>query len=286
MYEIIIWIIVILLFIVCICLLIYIQYQTQLKVYGYKWITISNEEWNEWMSRYRVKNTTLNDRITIHSNRSRCCVVCYDDRKDEKFEIMRTRTQRYCNTLDYDFKYYEKYDANVPPYWIKIKIIYDIMMTNEYDYVMWIDSDACVHNYIAIPDIFKLGDENTFIVMAPDLPNSGLGSGREFNAGVWILKNNDIGKEFIADWLDLFETKLYKYWKRNGKKWTCHRYGIPCLWAGVSYEQGSGVHLMTDSKYQQGVLQLPYQAMQDIISNIYAFTLHFMGDKKEQILLL
>lgn len=233
-----------------------------------EWLVVDDDEWDDFIADSRSNTRTS-------SNKARCCVVCYEDRTKDEFKKTRRINQDYCDKMGYDFRYYTTYNAEYPPYWMKVKIIHDILMSGKYQYVMWIDSDACIVTPIPIERIFTLGDDNTFMVMTPDPPPHSC----EFNAGVWIVKNSTKGRNFMADWLNIYDRELHKYWSKSDDKWICRQYKIiPCRWGRGAYEQTTAVNAMIQPEYAPGILQLPHYAMQGHILNERAFSLHFMGN--------
>jgi hypothetical protein len=229
------------------------------------WTIVNLDSWKK-----NIKNFGMNQ-----IKPKRVAVVSYDDRKNNKDIItLKNINEKYCLKNGYDFLFFDSYspfDSTYPPYWIKVKILYDLSKSNLYDYLMWIDSDACVHNQnIKIENLFNFNHQGAFI-MAPDYPYPI----SKFNSGIWMVKNNEIGKKILKDWLLLYDNKTWK--KKNGK-WICSGF-----WAGESYEQGAGKKLLKNEKYSQYVIYLPGSTLQNFKPVSEAFTLHFVGRLKKYI---
>lgn len=223
--------------------------------------------------------------LTTYTSRARICVVCYDNRKNDDITKLKSINTTYCKKNGYDFKFYDKYnDENeYPQYWLKVKIMCDVLKSNKYDYVMWIDSDACFYNHnIRIENIFKCFGKNNIFVMSHDRETDGLSP---FNAGVWIVNNNHHGLDFMNDWLNKYNSKE---WTVHDKvKWVCKECadGVckECPWGGKSYEQGSCLDLLSSDKYISNILYVDSSILQEISPSEYTFVLHFYGPEKSKI---
>jgi len=197
---------------------------------------------------------------------SRVAVVCYDNRlNNSRIERLKQRNAQYCANHGYDFLFFSTHaqDNHMPPYWLKVQIVKEVLETNKYDYVMWIDSDACFWDAnIAIERIFKVfGLAYHFFVAGPDILDS-------FNAGVWIVKNCVTAKEFMIDWIQCYKPEK---WIRLKEKWKCLG-----LWAGKYFEQGAGKQLLKTDKYKYGLLWLN-GVLNCQIANVNTFVCHFYG---------
>ena len=266
--------IILILFIIVIIFLVMTSY----KVYkNDKWNYSSEEDWRRNKKKYyKIKN-------------KKCCLVSGDNRTSEDITLIKDLNQDYCDANGYDFIFYDKediddkYQHKYPPYWWKVAMVYDVMKRSDYDYVMWIDSDACVHDHEVRME--RVCPENMIFVMSSDidiykLPEKINFTG-EFNAGVWIVRNNNKGKRFMKDWLNMYQSDR---WYRKGDEWTCKYHVLPCMWAGTYYEQGSCYDLMHSSKYSPYILQLHYNILQGYRNpNEYSYTIHFCGDSKKYI---
>ncbi len=235
--------------------------------YNSKWKIINTQEWQ-----FYYPNFLSSSSIQSHA---KVAVVSYDNRENSDISKLRDINANYCKKRGYDFYFFNSrnpHDDQYPPYWLKVKLVYDVLLTQKYDIVMWIDSDACVHNHdICVEKIFAL-HPNACFVASPD-PQFYLS---KFNAGVWIVKNNDKGKEFLETWLAKYDRSK---WKKQGDVWNCKS----CAWAGMDYEQGSGLVLIWDDRFAPHVLHLPSCSMQEIQPEPHAFTLHFMAHLKKKI---
>jgi hypothetical protein len=210
--------------------------------------------------------------VNEEHKKPKVAVVCYDDRNTKNIIKLKDINEKYCKAMGYDFLFFTEYpeDDKYPPYWIKVKIVKDILMSDKYDYVMWIDSDACFCDHkFEIPWLFY--DSKTSFVMSSE---DGLFP-CDFNAGVWFVKNDDIGKEFMEEWIDGYNEKM---WWKTDKGWGCRG-----NWAGIYYEQGYGSSIMKQKKYKEHIKCFPWTAFQEIHDNSDAFVLHFYGDRKKRI---
>ena len=96
-------------------------------------------------------------------------------------------------------------------YWCKIHRVKEFLDSGNYDYVMWADSDTIIQDPILHP----------------------------VNAGVFLIKNSNIGKSFMNDCLAKLKSK--KGCIINGKE--------QGTWTGICYEQGV-MNLLIREKYK------------------------------------
>jgi hypothetical protein len=144
---------------------------------------------------------------------------------------------------DFDYKEY-------PPYWMKAFKIRELMNDINNDYIMWIDSDAILttnaHEIYNIID--KLKNQVFYISKDhPDWMSNGI------NAGVWIVKNNKLGRKFMDIWLEGYDKNK---WKFIDNKWTCGGSDInqkdinsSCPWSGYNFEQGYLNHIIENNDF-------------------------------------
>ena len=244
------------------------------------WTFLSERSWLSRRNQYKKKSNT------------KCCVISGDNRTSSDITLLKNINQKYCDRNNYTFLFFdqlklEKYEKDYPPYWWKVKMVYDTMLKSNYEYVMWLDSDACFHDHSirieSLPwknKIFIMAGDNEIFKISNNLNFTG-----EFNAGVWIVRNNHKGRCFMRDWLSFYHDRQKdQRWYRRGKEWVCRYYFLPCMWAGTYYEQGSCYELMHNSKYAPYILQLHYDILQGYKRpNKASYTIHFCGDTKKYI---
>jgi hypothetical protein len=138
----------------------------------------------------------------------------------------------YCDKWGYEYVRSSENDSGASPYWFKVFLVQKLILTNKYDYVFWMDSDTVINNFnIDLgKDILHLYNSDIFI--APDNIQFDVS-----NSGLFIVKNSEIGKQFLDDW-----TKEYLpiCEKGEGK--------LKGKWAMSCYEQGI-MNKLIDGKY-------------------------------------
>jgi hypothetical protein len=208
--------------------------------------------------------------------------------------------QRYAKTHNYTFRFLRRYppfDADHPPYWMKVKLVYDALLerkptpsdprepcasasfndrTDEYahEYVMWLDTDACVHNQsVSLAQLFATHAStlDTFLLFSPDQPEWE----SYMCAGVFIVRNTAIAREFFHDWLKCYDASKWSVDKDG--KWACEG-----EWAGPYYEQGSACILVQSAKYAKHVGRLPWFLLgnHNYKRPSRSFAMHFAGRYK------
>jgi hypothetical protein len=111
-------------------------------------------------------------------------------------------------------------------YWCKLFLAQEALKSNQYDYVIWLDSDT-----IIIDPNLDIGDiitsfQSDFLV-APDQ-----GGGGSINAGVLIFKNSPIALEMLEKMTNIFNSVEFQQ--------QCLRSDLTLngIWANTCYEQG------------------------------------------------
>jgi len=142
---------------------------------------------------------------------------------------------------------------HVPPYWQKVFELDNCMTDNpNIQYFMWLDSDAFLVNFTETKMLQFLEKYQYYsVIITRDMPPWDY---NEFNAGVFIVKNDDMGRRIMKDWKSKYNPKNWTY---TNSKWT-----TSSQWAGVDYEQGSFVeYILTNPKYANHIIQLPYYVL-------------------------
>jgi hypothetical protein len=122
-------------------------------------------------------------------------------------------------------------------YWCKIHRVKDFLDSGEYDYVMWADSDTIIPDLSKSLDVFISNVGEPDIIIGRD--TWGFFDLNSFCAGVFLIKNSNVGKSFINDCLIKIKSK-------NGCIIDNKEQGV---WAGICYEQGL-MNLFLREKYK------------------------------------
>jgi hypothetical protein len=138
-----------------------------------------------------------------------CLVSHYTENIQNVANITIPNKESYCKKHNYDFKYHKGRLSDRHPGWDKILYIKEIMSTNEYDYVVWVDNDAYITNkeirfdFICNENPSKklmIASEDTnrgITSLNPNLDYNQLHNLRIVNTGVMILKNDDWTINFL-----------------------------------------------------------------------------------------
>ena len=139
-----------------------------------------------------------------YDNKNKIAVCMWYDKAIKDYgNIAKKINKIYCKKHKYDLIYSKK--RLLPerhPSWECIPLLLNTLKTNKYDYVIWIDADACfnlkstntIENIINSnkdKDIIFSGDETTFII----------------NSGFMIFKNSDISKQFCKNVINSHKRK-------------------------------------------------------------------------------
>ena len=141
----------------------------------------------------------------------------YDDRifnhGDVRQKLMK-HNEDICkkNNIIYKFSNVSKHDISC--YWIKVFDTYDVLVENpNIDYIIFLDTDACIIS----PDVTNLIDiiTKSNIAGCSMIINDAPISDNYFNAGAFIVKNNEIGINILKKWKSFYN--IEKWFKKNGK---------------------------------------------------------------------
>ena len=195
-------------------------------------------------------------------------VVQYDNRPLQNiYKVLQQHNINYCKK--YGYKYFfisEKYE--LPPYWIKVKIVQEILKTNKYKGVLWLDMDAVIHDTNISLDSLLIKGKSFYY--APDRPEWNT----PFNAGVWFVLNNKIGNAIVDSWINTYKPE---YWMEKNGKWITNG-----PWAGITYEQGSFIHYIKPI-YMKYINEFPWHFLQSHEPSEKSFILHFAVNYKRFI---
>ena len=226
---------------------------------------------------------TLYDRSNVQLQ---ILVLQCENRNDDFLNILMNENKQICKVNNIKYLYIKECNNNKPYYWDKIFEIQKIMNTmNNIEYIYWLDSDVVLLNFNKSKLINLLNTYNTFtMLITPDQPkwNS------VFNAGAFIIKNNDKGKEIVNEWATYYNPNVWTYNSGN-KTWTTNS-----VWAGVDYEKGSFIkNILNNEKYKDHIKTISYKILNnntciindDIINDNIDNTIsyHFAGDDKYNI---
>ena len=163
----------------------------------------------------------------------------------------------------------------IPPYWGKIFELNKLLYENpDVKYFIWIDSDATIIN---VNKLNNLINELSFynMIISNDIPPwYGM-----FNDGVFIIKNNDIGRQIISKWITYYNKDM---WDFINDTWTCKSY-----WSGPEYEQGSFTsYILTDDNFNKYIKNLNYYVLNNnsfINTHDDTICVHLAGFYKNEI---
>lgn len=192
----------------------------------------------------------------------RVCVVSYENRHLEYKERFRNNHKQYCDQHGYDYIALDShiYENIIPPYWLKVYIVYEYI--KKYDVVMWMDSDTVFESHRPVSDFL----DDRPLVISGDKPQHKKPA--RLNTGVFILKKN--GFELLSTWLEMYPQNK---WKFDGKRWTCRGF-----WSGPDYEQGSLERLLDDVRWEKHIHVLPWFVMNNHPRSKHGgFVYHFCG---------
>ena len=130
-------------------------------------------------------------------------ISAYDDRFLKIGKISELSIKKYAKHFKYDYQIYKiKKFKERPPAWFKIKVLIENLEKDNYDYIIWIDSDAFFCRYKNIID-YIYRDKNLSLVFHNVLS---LKKNKETylnniiyapNTGFMVFKNCDWSRNFL-----------------------------------------------------------------------------------------
>ena len=204
-------------------------------------------------------------------------VLQIEDRETDFLSSAMNSNKSICSVNGLEYMFVKKVD-NYPPYWGKIAKIRDILneiKLTDVDYVFWVDSDAFFINFSKERLFSFLDKHNNYdFICTHDMPPWNT----DFNAGVFIVKNSDNGRNIISKWLSYYHPNVWKY-DESLKKWS-----TDAEWAGVEYEQGAfSSYILKDSELSKYIVRLPYYYLNNnnCSDNLEdALVVHLAGEHK------
>ena len=162
-------------------------------------------------------------------------IITAEDRNEEYITLHDQSFKKYSRLHNYEYLRVDNCPKEESTtYWCKIHKVKEHI--NNYDYVMWVDSDTIITNYDISLDaiISKIGEPD--IIIGEDEPISFLPI-NILCAGVFLIKSSTIGKSFIDDCLHKIPDNCILNNKEQG------------VWAGICYEQGI-MNMLLKTKYK------------------------------------
>lgn len=198
-------------------------------------------------------------------------IVQYDNRNEHDLGAMGGLIKinaNYAKKHGYEHIFYQDVYLNVPPYWAKVFAVLDAI-NRGFDIVLWLDSDAVVHDFEKTVESFFEGPE-VFIY------SSDCGIWPEFfNAGIFFVKKE--AKRVVEEWAGLYDESL---WVKEPEWWR-HCQG---RWAGEAFEQGTFTeHIIP--KYENVLKKIDWQTIQSPYPTDKSFIVHFAGKFRENAIM-
>lgn len=168
---------------------------------------------------------------------SRVLILQYDNRTPFPFPDLQNRNINYAKYHNYTY-ICETQKASISPYWMKVEITLRYLKEGQFDYILWMDSDACVYDFcIPVESFF---DNTKEFVLSSDHPIWPM----PFNPGVYIVKRSNNTIKLFEMWMSLYPR--HRWSEVEEGEWDC----AECEWAGSQYEQGSFIDsLLNDSTF-------------------------------------
>jgi hypothetical protein len=195
-------------------------------------------------------------------------VVQYDNRPLSDIDkTLIARNKHYCSKYGYTHIFKNSGYDDLPPYWRKVKFVQDLLQSNKYKGIMWLDTDATVFN-------MKISLDSIEDITKHFYKAINIGGNQIFNAGVWIIRDTQKGRDIMNDWMALYNPNK---WKHTGNNWSTND-----DWAGKEYEQGSFAYKIVP-KYNKNIKTVKEPFFQGTNSSRNdIFVLHFYNYHKDK----
>ena len=176
--------------------------------------------------------------------------------------------KKYCQKYGLDYKFYVGRMSERHPQWDKIQCL--IQNISNYDYVMWMDSDAVFNNFdISIIDIIN-ENHNNDAIFCHDPCYDGQSKHLMVNTGVMIFKNTDWSSSVLNEtWNSVEDYSVEKLEKHS--------------YHGYPHEQGKICDiLMSKNSNRYKIFDESKFNTHPNTSNLDTFIIHYMGSRESE----
>jgi len=168
-------------------------------------------------------------------------IITAENRKADFINYHDINFKNYCDKHNYDYiRFDDCPERESSIYWCKMHKIKKALTDKTYDYIMWCDSDTIITKMDESLDYYISMSGEKDIIIGTDYIYQIKGV---LNAGVFIIKNSKVGRDFIDDCLADLQEKPGCI--RNGKE--------QGEWAKECYEQGAINKLIKTDEYKNNV---------------------------------
>ena len=206
----------------------------------------------------------------------RFCILQIETRDDPFLTLLMDRNQAVCKKYGIEYVKKKESDFDVPPYWYKVFDLHKLMLEKpNVDTFMWMDSDTCFVDFIEKTPFSLIQNNPDFNMwISKDSPRW-VG---EFNAGAFLIRNNDVGSKIMAVWKSYYNPS---FWEKSNNKWVSSG-----TWAGPTYEQGAFIEHIIPLKEEYKINQMPYYIFNEndcSSPNKDAIVYHFAAEYKIEL---
>lgn len=187
-------------------------------------------------------------------------------------DIHNKNISEYSDIHNYKYVFLNNYknkSIELPVYWWKLQYMLDLLNNEEeYDYFLWLDSDAFFVDYTIPLESLIEKSPHSSIFIGYDHNYLNIINIFTYCAGVFMLKNDKTSKNFI---LDCIEDYIENYSCIINNKHTLNG-----VWAGECYEQGV-MNKLIKTKYKENTFKISesfvtnsvYLSENTVISHIF-----------------
>lgn len=270
------------LLIICVCIGLFISFYSPyierfIRDVSYKYY---HEQYPFWKS-----NVNKNEITKIRSFPTRICIITLETRNAKYIDLHNQNIRNYIqhkNALQngnvYTYIFTKECNCSIPhnhnPYWCKMFLVQELLYTNTYDFVLWMDSDTVFTNFQPdLADILQSYESHIYC-------STDFGDHYTICAGVFAFRNSTIGKRAIKMITDYYNSKPFqqmcvpdKEHNKNNK--------LSGKWAQTCYEQGAMNNILY--KYFKPYLTiLDSSIIQNDIECHAKFILHYFDMSSEE----
>lgn len=229
---------------------------------------VSSKKRNHWANNLEIEHLKS---LNLKTTEPKVVIITLEDRPlTELLDIHNRSVQQYADYHGYKYRFLSKFDSPLPVYWKKLHWMQQVMEENECDFVLWLDSDTMIPNPRVPLSTIVNHEPSASIYIAKDYPYLSISA---FCAGIFLVRNNSIGREFVADCL---ESSV-----NNPKCLVDDKPALNGLWAGECYEQGV-MNRLAKGQYQQHLCSVPQNLITNAppqFTNFNAVIVHCPGNK-------
>ena len=220
-----------------------------LLVLAIAFVLVNEEQVNQSLTAmFKYKKNTYTP-IYNPQKKLKILLLTIEDRDLDYIKTHDINFKKYAKIHNYEYLRLKKCDlSEATMYWCKIYKVLEYLKKNQWDYILWADSDTIITDYNKpLEEFIFYYAEKDIIISSYGGKNFMWGIINYINAGIFLIKNSQIGINFLEDCLK----------KLNSRSWCIIDNKEQGMYSGICYEEGIMNELLKDETsdyYENSIL--------------------------------